>query len=393
MPIEKRITIWLNEKTGSLLILLTKDGIGLSDGNVVYRGRVFKPKEEVHITVVGSELGQKLIEMCSANHEIKERILRAITEVDCFYRAQDEMYHVAKDKQLTSADGESELLHAESIIRMVSVPGIQQFYKQLSTIAGIQLEMPPLHVTLYTYGDSRGIGLSNQAAFREFVTKEVQPNELKRLSPLYLDDILRSLPEVKAGRGLWQNEHHEFDVYDHTLEFVKYVRELTDDTHIIAAGYLHDIGKPVVAKPKVDGVVQDPRTGQSYHTFDDHDRVGENMVREMDPRLFEGLDLDQGRVASLVGCHYLPMKGVKDLRETANYGEFLYAYQMLQQTLEESSVPKEDILIMFLADKLAQGEGCTDREELFAIRNALLGYETDLKKIYHMQKEVRANRQ
>ena len=172
--------IRLDDKTGSLLLPLTKDGVGLSGGAIVYHGKVFEPKEEVHITVIGSELGRKIIEMSSANHEIKERILKAIAEADWSYSVQGKMHHVVKDKELPSPPAANKILHAESIIRMASVPGIQQFYEQLGAIVGIQLEVPPVHVTLYTYGDPRGIGLPNQAAFEEFVREEVAPDELKQ---------------------------------------------------------------------------------------------------------------------------------------------------------------------------------------------------------------------
>lgn len=203
-----------------------------------------------------------------------------------------------------------------------------------------------------------------------------------------LDQILQSLPEIQAGRGIWQNQFHEFDVYEHSIDFVRHVKKLTDDRNIIAAGYLHDIGKPVVAKPKYrEGVLLEREAGKPYHTFENHEKVGEEMVREMNPRLLENLSLNQDRVASLVGCHYLPMKGIKSMRKAANYDDFMHEYQKLEKTLHDSSVSKEDILTMFLADKLAQGEYCTDRNELFAIRDALIGKKKDLQIIYDMQRE------
>ena len=43
---------------------------------------------------------------------------------------------------------------------------------------------------------------------------------------------------------------------------------------------------------------------------------------------------------------------------------------------------------MFLADRLAQGEGCIDKEELFAIRECLLDNDSNLKKIYSLKKSI-----
>jgi len=46
------------------------------------------------------------------------------------------------------------------------------------------------------------------------------------------------------------------------------------------------------------------------------------------------------------------MKGIKRLRDATTYSAFTGLYRELQQTLEESPVSQEDILVMFWADKL-----------------------------------------
>ena len=212
-----------------------------------------------------------------------------------------------------------------------------------------------------------------------------------------LDDKLSALPEVQAGRNLWQNDFHEFDVYEHTSEFVRHLSELTDNRNIRAAGWLHDIGKPVVATPKLDrdGKPIFRAPGQPYHNFDDHESVGEEMVRDMDPEFFISLKLDQDKVASLVGSHYLPMKGIKAMRKTENFIDFFNAFTSLNKTLESASASKEEILDMFVADKLAQGKFCTDQEELFAIREVLLYDDhsnNDLRRLYDMQQQIYGNK-
>jgi putative nucleotidyltransferase with HDIG domain len=209
-----------------------------------------------------------------------------------------------------------------------------------------------------------------------------------------IDETLRQLPAVQTGRGVWQNDFHQFDVLEHTEDFVRHLRRqnLTDDANVIAAGWLHDIGKPVVAKPKLDkqtGQVMEREPGKPYHKFDDHEHVGAEMVRQMDPRLFQELGLNQKKVAELVGCHYLPMKGIKAMRRADGWQAFLQAFKDLNHTLETAAVTKAEVLTMFLADMLAKGTGCTDRDELFAIRDALLNparTEADLNRIFLMQR-------
>ena len=116
-----------------------------------------------------------------------------------------------------------------------------------------------------------------------------------------LDQLLISLPEVKAGKGIWQNPFHEFDVYDHSLDFVKHIKDLTDDLNLIVAGYLHDIGKPVCKIPTYkDGVLQEKEPGKPYHRFKNHEHVGANMVREMNSNIFLQYGLDKIKIADLV---------------------------------------------------------------------------------------------
>ncbi len=230
-----------------------------------------------------------------------------------------------------------------------------------------------------------------------------------------LDSIMEALPEVQKEKNLWQNNFHEFDVYHHTVNFVECLKKILDeenheiDLNLIAAGWLHDIGKPIVAKPKEkNGAPEEREQSKSYHKFTDHEIEGENMVRAMDSAIFEKLGLGQEKIASLVYCHYLPMKGIKEMRKTENWHKFRQKYEDLKKQLEEipwakdrAPVSKEEILLMFLADKLAQGDPnkyATDREELFVIRDVLLSKdkgqeEEGLKKVYELQKrEAKKNK-
>lgn len=382
---------WYDEETGALLLLLTREAIDLPNDIVAFRGKVFDPKDEVHITIVGRASGRRVKEAVDRDLAANSCLKRAIDETNWAYRIQGRMYHVRKEKEVKNEQGDLDLVEAESIIVMAEVAGLQSFYERLDRMIEMNLELPPTHVTLYTRGDPLGIGLSNQEDFEAFVTREIWPTELKELCPANLDVILESLPEVQAGIDLWQNDYHEFDVHDHTVEFVKYVKKMTDDVDIVAAGYLHDIGKPVVAKPK-DGDPQKTKDGKPYNRFPDHEEVGRQMVSRMDPRLFEKLGLDQDRVASLVGCHYVPMKGIKVTRETTNYGDFLREYQRLETRLQKLRVSKEDVLTMFWADRLAQGKCCKDKEECLAMRDALLAEESDPRGVYEIQKEMYGNK-
>jgi putative nucleotidyltransferase with HDIG domain len=236
-----------------------------------------------------------------------------------------------------------------------------------------------------------------------------QNNLIEKKENTNLDNIMESLPEVQAGKNLWQNRFHEFDVYGHTIKFVEHLKEILKqgdgnfDPNLIAAAWLHDIGKPITAKARErNGIFEEREPGKPYHEFPDHEIIGAEMVKKMDSSFFEKLGLNQEKVASLVNCHFIPMKGIKDMRQTKNWQEFLEKYYNLKKKLEDMNnsknmepVSKEEVLLMFLADKLAQGDPekfVTDREELFSIREALLSSDQSqersvLEKIYQLQKE------
>lgn len=228
---------------------------------------------------------------------------------------------------------------------------------------------------------------------------------------------LRESEEVERCKGYY-HPRHQFDVYGHTIQFVKHLKALASgnlDNNIVAAGYLHDIGKPVVAKPrrkkgkegviiKVDNKIHHLAVSDEEVTdelrqqfnicfhYDDHEKVGEQMVLDMDPNRFTRFSLHQERIAALVGCHYIPMKGILAMRDAAigkhhpnededqRFQRFGDEYEKLRDQLVLAASPQEgkvavsveEILLMFTADKLAQGTGCTDKIELLAIRDILL---------------------
>ncbi|MFC1640443.1 HD domain-containing protein [Patescibacteria group bacterium] len=227
--------------------------------------------------------------------------------------------------------------------------------------------------------------------------KSATPEEKEKQLQEMLDELF-TLDVIRAGKDVWQNKFHEFDIYTHTQEFVRHMRETLGediDKDMLAAAVLHDVAKPVVAAPKEkDGSRLFSKEGQPYNTFPEHEHVGEDMVREMDDELFNKHGLDKELVAKLVGAHYIPMKGIRAIRRTTNREEFDSYYEDLLAQLEETGLSREDVMTMFMADSLAKGKGCTDCDELFAIREAVLSRKkgSELDAVYEMQKQEYQNR-
>ena len=195
-----------------------------------------------------------------------------------------------------------------------------------------------------------------------------------------MEKDLISLPEVQSGKGVIQNEFHDYDVYDHTLKVAEILRsgELKEmilsgkvrDKDLVAAAYLHDIGKPVVAKPRAyDGILQYDEQGRQRHTFGDHEKVGEEMVREMDSGFFEEHGINQEKTARLVGAHYAPMTWLKKLRKTEDFEEFYKTYKSFTDELESTGLAKET-LELFCADTLGKGDSMEDENEVVSFFRA-----------------------
>lgn len=157
--------------SGTLLLELDKAEVGLDDRPVTFEGRRFQPKSEVHITLIGKDLGAEVRAAAERDPAVLDRLRRALAETDWDYRLSDAWYHVSQAQE----NG----LRAETIIRMAEVPGLKAFYRRLGEVLKRPVEVPPAHVTLYTRNTAEGIGLASGEEFRRYAVRAVDPGELQ----------------------------------------------------------------------------------------------------------------------------------------------------------------------------------------------------------------------
>ena len=199
-----------------------------------------------------------------------------------------------------------------------------------------------------------------------------------------IEEVLMSLPEIQAAQGIWQNRHHQYTVYGHICAVVismhyllRQELNIARKNRLIASACLHDIGKPktsVEEKRERQPIRYDSKHPErTVHRFLSHEKVGEEMVRKMDPTIFFNLNLDQGEIADLVGAHYDPMTGIRIMRMETDPQSFVNAYLGLRKSLVDHRAHTNDILDLFYADRLGQGEACKDQVELLSVRDFLLG--------------------
>ena len=194
-------------------------------------------------------------------------------------------------------------------------------------------------------------------------------------------DDLRELPMVQDGKGIWQNEWHPHDVYGHTVEVVRILRELTASPELIAAGWLHDVGKPPVRLPEIKSgaLSRHPRSRQLCHSFNGHEKVGEEMVRTLPEAMFSRLGLDQHRIARIVGSHFLPMTSVKRMKQDPAPEHFERVFHDLSTALDRTGL-KSEIMTIFYADKASQKP--SDLDFLLSLRCHLLEGRMDLRRVH-----------
>ncbi|HSM54984.1 MAG TPA: hypothetical protein VK879_02415 [Candidatus Sulfomarinibacteraceae bacterium] len=166
------IDTYFDQESGHVLLQLRKVDVGLEPAPVEFKGKTFWPKDEVHITIIGSLLGAELARILEENPGLVEQVREVLEDTPWSYRLLDEWYHVVRE------EGVDDKPYAESIIRMAQAPAIESFYERLRALTGLEIAPRPTHVTLYTYDDDHGIGVATWEQFEQRVVQEVRPEQL-----------------------------------------------------------------------------------------------------------------------------------------------------------------------------------------------------------------------
>jgi hypothetical protein len=154
---------------GFLVVRIDLEGYGLPSYDVRYQGKGFRPKDEMHITIVSRQAAETVQAHLERQPGDLKRMEDLIHDTDWSYRKLDRFYYVIEEPG------------QETIIQMVEVPSLEEFYQRLGEILGRSLDVPPSHVTLFTHGTSKGIGLPTRQVFDELVKAQVKPDEVSQV--------------------------------------------------------------------------------------------------------------------------------------------------------------------------------------------------------------------
>lgn len=108
------------------------------------------------------------------------------------------------------------------------------------------------------------------------------------------------IPELMPAIGLTQNEHHSHDVFEHTLMVVD---GCDGDPILRLVALLHDVGKAVTARPRVN----DPE----HNSFHGHEGKGAELCLEIGARL-KLSNAETQRLSHLVRYHFFATQPLSD---------------------------------------------------------------------------------
>ena len=139
---------------------------------VTLDGRGFAPKDELHVTLVGTALGRELATTLGDRLESATR--PAFESLDWHVERTGHGALIEK----TGATDAGTRGPIASIVEFVDLPALVHWYRWLGELLGRELPVPPPHVTLYTHACAKGIGIPTPRALRTMLRASVDPAAL-----------------------------------------------------------------------------------------------------------------------------------------------------------------------------------------------------------------------
>jgi len=162
-------SVSFDEEKFTLLLHIDDAAVNFDNISDIAAQNGFDKKNKFHITVIGFKNGaaiQRVLDELPRDEKQKilQHIRSLVARADWGFTFLPERYHIAKNYSFRSG-ATMATEHRESYIQLVSMPDMITFYDALNSALGIRLEPPPPHVTLYTKGNTMGIGINSQEEF------------------------------------------------------------------------------------------------------------------------------------------------------------------------------------------------------------------------------------
>lgn len=166
---------------GTVLITLSPGTFCFSTNSVEIDGEYFEPKEELHVTLIGTKLGSFMLDQISHDRAIEAMLKQTYEDIDWSFEQTGPVHILSRTKGGVKQ---------KSIILLIDMPGIKLLYDRLKTLGLIDLKtpVPPAHITLYTQNCAHGIGVPSDEALNELSSKTFSVNRLNELCKNMLDE-------------------------------------------------------------------------------------------------------------------------------------------------------------------------------------------------------------
>jgi hypothetical protein len=159
---------------GSVIIALPRETFCFPDKILVLDDVIYQAKDELHITLIGSDPGSLILGRVKQDQALQNRLMQIFEAIDWSFKQTGPVHILSRVK-----DGMTQ----GSIILLLAMGGIREFYNQLGT-AGIierQIPAPPPHITLYTHNCPAGIGVPDIVLLNKLTVAVYSSDELESL--------------------------------------------------------------------------------------------------------------------------------------------------------------------------------------------------------------------
>ena len=151
-------------KKGTVIISLSRESFCIAENAIELYGDTFTPKDELHVTLVGTGLGSIILGKIIQNKTINKLLEKEFEEIDWSY-SQTGPVHILSRKK--------EKIVQKSIIMLLEMHGVIEFYDRLKMLGLIGIDTPvsPPHITMYTHNCPLGIGVPDKKTLNSLTRK------------------------------------------------------------------------------------------------------------------------------------------------------------------------------------------------------------------------------